>query len=454
MAERLEMAATEMPNRGTLPAPRVTNQGSPVTVVEDSRDYRFDVLVLDGASKQSLASTRSLGRAGLRVAVGECASDCDPAGSALSFRSRYARGTVVLPSVASDATAFADAVVEFVRTYHTRVVLPTADGAIMALMPYRERLGQLGSVLALASDAALEVANDKDRTLAVAHDLGIDYPKTMRISDIGGLPAVVGAFGFPFVLKPTVSFPRDAPVRLQVVDVINEAEAVSAIEAYQSAGAGVLAQQWASGRREGVSLFVVGGEVRAACGHVAHRTSPALGGASVLRESVPIQPEIYGPAVRLVTAIGLEGVCEVEFRRDAGGRPLLMEINARLAGTIENAVHSGVDFPLLIWQWATGQPVDQVAGYRAGVRTRWLHGDMRWLRDNHQRVGRPDSVSRIRAVSMFGLEFLRTRHLDCIDRHDLRPSVAEIRTTARAVRKSRGAPSPANPESKGASLVS
>jgi predicted ATP-grasp superfamily ATP-dependent carboligase len=418
-------------------------------------DYRFDVLVLDAASKQSLAAARSLGRAGLRVAVGECESDCDPAGSALSFRSRYCARSVVLPSVVTDATAFADAVLDFVRAGPTRVVLPTADGAIMALMPYRERLAQLGCVLALAPDAALEIANDKDRTLAVAQGLGIDYPQTMRIESIADLPAVIAAFGYPFVLKPTVSFPRDSPVRLQVVEVVNEAEAAAAIEAYQSAGAGVLAQQWASGRREGVSLFVAAGEIHAACGHVAHRTSPALGGASVLRESVPILDEIYIPAVSLVTAIGLQGVCEVEFRRDSGHRPLLMEVNARLAGTIENAIHSGVDFPLLIWQWATGQPVDRVAGYRTGVRTRWLHGDMRWLRDNQRRAGRPDSVPQGQAVSMFALEFLRTRHLDCMDLRDPGPALAELRTTARAVRQSRGAPARPHPETtKGASLVS
>ena len=77
------------------------------------------------------------------------------------------------------------------------------------------------------------------------------------------------------------------------------------------------------------------------------------------------------------------------------------------------------------------------AGYRIGVRTRWLHGDMRWLRDNQSRVGRPDSVSRTRALSSFVAEFVRTRHLDCVDWRDLRPALAELRATTRAVLKSR-----------------
>ena len=163
-----------------------------------------------------------------------------------------------------------------------------------------------------------------------------------------------------------------------------------------------------------------------------------------MRESIPILHDIYDPAVRLATAIGLEGVCEVEFRRDAAGRPLLMEINPRLAGTIENAVHSGVDFPLLIWQWAAGLPIDKVDSYRIGVRTRWLHGELRWLRDNWRRAGRPDAgdARGSRAAWIFASELIRTRNYDCFDRHDMGPALAELRNTATSVLKSRNRRTP------------
>jgi hypothetical protein len=49
----------------------------------------YDVLVLDAAYKQSLACARSLGRAGLRVAMAECFVECDPALPVPGFQSRY-----------------------------------------------------------------------------------------------------------------------------------------------------------------------------------------------------------------------------------------------------------------------------------------------------------------------------------------------------------------------------
>jgi predicted ATP-grasp superfamily ATP-dependent carboligase len=412
----------------------------PVVIDPAGRAVRhsYDVLILDAESRPSLTSARRLGRAGLRLALGECAADSGPSRPALSFHSRYSARNVVLPSVSLDPDSFADAVVAFVRDHPTRVILPTADAAIAALAPRRAELAALGSRLALAPDAALAIANDKDRTLAVARELDIDCPQTIKIEGVWDVPEAVDALEFPFVLKPTVSVTRRSAGRLPTVEVVNEVEVFSVAQSYLSAGADVLAQPWASGRREGVTLFIDGGDVRAACAHVAHRSSPALGGASVLRESVPLPADIYSAAVRLATAIGLEGVCEVEFRRDAAGRPLLMEVNARLAGTIENAVHSGVDLPLMIWQWATGGPVPEQGGdYRTGVRTRWLRGDLRWLRDNRGRAGRPDSVSGAWALTIFCAEFVRTFHYDCLDRRDFGPVLAELRAMARGARRSR-----------------
>jgi predicted ATP-grasp superfamily ATP-dependent carboligase len=259
------------------------------------------------------------------------------------------------------------------------------------------------------------------------------------------------------VLKPTIGWPDGAPARLQATEVITEDEAHARVTAFLDAGAPVLVQELLSGRREGVTLFIQDSDVRASFAHTEHRTSPALGGASVLRESIPMPADIYDEAVRLVKALGLQGIAGVEFRRGAGGQPLLMEINARLAGQIETALVSGMDFPLMIWQWATGQRVEPDAGgYRTGVRMRWLRGDMRWLRDNHRRAGRPDSLSRARALWAFTAEFGRFPHYDCFDRRDLRPVLAEMRTTAAAIRKSKRAPEPPENQSlrKGAARAS
>jgi len=383
----------------------------------------FDALVLDGSYKQSLASVRCLGRAGLRVAVGESlASDPVPA-----YYSRYCARRLLLPSYVSQPDAFAAAVVDFVREFPTRVVMPAGDETIAAVAPVREELAGLGCTLALAPDDALRVANSKELTLKVAGELGLLSPRTMAIESAVDVPAVIADLGFPFVMKPTTSWTGQHWERLVPVDILSEPEAVRVAESFRAAGAGVLAQQFAPGRREGVTLFIGGGEVLASCGHVAYRNTPPLGGSSTVRESIQVPPDLYDASVRLAKAIGIEGPCEVEFRRDGDGQPLLMEINPRLAGTLEIAVQSGVNIPLMTWRWAAGLDVQPVAGHRAGVRTRWLAGDLAWLTQNWQRgAGRPDGVPAMKSLELFTTEFFRGDHYDFFDRHDLRPGLAEL----------------------------
>jgi predicted ATP-grasp superfamily ATP-dependent carboligase len=396
---------------------------------------KYDILILDGSHKHSLTSARSLARAGLRVALAEAAGQYPPEHKIPAFVSRYCSRGVILPDYVTDPAAYVDAVLAFTREHGVKVVMPVGDANITLLAPHREKIAELGAFLAVASDAALEVANDKTRTLEVAAKLDIAYPKSVPINAVEDLSEAEKQFSYPFVLKPTVSWTGNQTSRSVPVEVVNRAEAEVAAAGFLGAGGEVIAQQLATGRKEGVSLFIVGGEVMAHCGCIAHRTTPPLGGVSAMRESYEVPADLLAAAVSLATTIGVEGPSEVEFRRDASGRPLLMEINARLAGTLENAVHSGVNFPLMIWQWGTGQPIEKVTSYQTGVRTRWLAGDLRWLWESVTEKGRPDSISAASGLWTFGSEFFRTRHYDFVDPRDMKPAFAELGYTAGIIKK-------------------
>jgi predicted ATP-grasp superfamily ATP-dependent carboligase len=388
----------------------------------------YDILILDAGWRIATTIARSLGRAGVRVALAESTSQYTAGHRPPAFSSRYCARTVDLPDFTKDPAPFIDAILAFVREHSVRVVLPTADSSIVLLAPHRERFAELGCTVAVAPDVALEIANDKTRTLEVADKLGIPYPKSVPVANVEDVRAAEAQFGYPFVVKPTMSW-NQGSVRVAPVEAMNEAEAMKATSRFLATGCEVIAQQLATGRRESISLFIANGEMLAYCGCTAHRTTPPLGGVSAMRQSIPVPKEVLDWSVNLATAIGFEGACEVEYRQDAQGNSLLMEINPRLAGTLENAMHSGVDLPLMVWQWATGQPVQPVLSYRNGVRTRWLAGDLRWLWDSMTLQGRPDTMGRGRSAWTFAWEFLRTSHYDFLDPRDMGPAVASARDT-------------------------
>ena len=389
--------------------------------------------MLDGSARQALVTTRTLGRLGLRVTTAESSDLCHPRLGVPTFASRWSQHEDVLPSYHNDPTAYVDVLLDLVRAHRTRVLIPSMDGSIAALRPWRTAFERHDVALALASESALHMANDKQRTLAAAAELGIPHPRTVAIDRLEDAAAALAEVGYPAVIKPTQSWvsKTDGATRVISRTVLDVSEALEYVQQLTEAGSSsAIVQQLVTGAREAVSVFYADGKVWASFAQVAHRTTPVLGGVSVVRESIPMPTELESAALALVRGSNLEGYSEVEFRRDAQGRPHLMEINARLSGSLEIAVRSGIPFPALLWRWAAGEPLSSVPGYRSGLRMRYLKGDTKWLWENIGTRGqRPDSVRPRKAIAVFTKDFLHRQSYDYLDRSDLGPAVAALAAT-------------------------
>ena len=109
---------------------------------------------------------------------------------------------------------------------------------------------------------------------------------------------------------------------------------------------------------------------------------PITGGASALRESVPVDAELLGYAQRLLGELRWTGLAMVEFRVGPDG-PVLMEINGRIWGSLPLAVKSGVDFPIRLAELYLGRTPDRRDRHgrpaRVGVRSRNLGLELVWI---------------------------------------------------------------------------
>jgi predicted ATP-grasp superfamily ATP-dependent carboligase len=376
-------------------------------------------LVCDAAQRQGLVCARSLGRAGLAVGLLENHPD------APAFHSRWCASTGVVPDCASAPDEFVEIVLASARRQKAGVLFPLHDGSIDALRARRSEVEQ-DVALALATEPALEIAVSKTRTLALAAELGIGVPGGVAVRNEDDVRAAADDFGFPLVVKPGTSWVQSGPGgrRLACTLVVDLDEAFAAVDALAQVGGAPILQEWLVGSREAVSLFRAEGRIWARFAQVASRMFPPLGGASVVRESIPLPADVTDAAERLVDACDLDGYSEIEFRRDANGRPRLMEINPRLSASVEIAVRAGVDFPLLLYRWAAGEKVQQSPTARAGVRMRWLGGDIKWLKTTLASQGRPEADGTLRAIGSFCGAFLRPASYDYLDRHDLGPAFA------------------------------
>jgi ATP-grasp in the biosynthetic pathway with Ter operon len=335
----------------------------------------LDALVLDGDTRAGLAIAQSLGRAGRSLAI--AARDPEASG----MRTRYARARYPLPDPTADLEAHAGAILAVFREQQTGAALASTDWSVAALRARRTAIEATGGSCALASDAALDLAESKESTLALAGDLGIPSPRSLAAADTAGVRAAAAEIGLPVVVKPVRSWVPHGRGGERVAPLLacTPAELEEAARALVGDGASAVVQELATGVRETAKLFRQDGRMIARMVMRSDRTWPPLGGASVMRETVAPPRDILGPAESLVDAMGLDGYSEVEFRRDARGRALLMEVNARLSQSVALAVRAGVDFPLMQLRWAIGERVPPVSRYPVGVTVGWLAGDVRLL---------------------------------------------------------------------------
>lgn len=334
------------------------------------------VLVLDGNQNQAVASVRSLARAGHEVLVGE-SSSWSKAGW-----SRYGRGTFQYPRPQAGADAFIGRLIDLVREHPGTLILPMTEATTLPISAQREQLLAAGARLVLPAHRDLLRACDKDETTRLAGSLGIKVPATLAISKPEEALQAATSLPYPVVLKPrsseelsgkslrTTGRPRYAKDATEFESAYRDVSARSSV---------VMVQQFVDGDGSGYFALMHQGELRAEFAHRRIRDVYPTGSGSALRESVKAAPEIREAGLAILRSLNWHGAAMVEFRHHPGQAPVFMEVNGRMWHSLALACYAGVEFPALMAEMAEQGDVKPVTVYRAGIRCRWLLGDLRHL---------------------------------------------------------------------------
>jgi carbamoyl-phosphate synthase large subunit len=234
------------------------------------------------------------------------------------------------------------------------VLVPTVDAELRPLGQARAEFSRAGVELLLAPDQALDVCLDK---LALAERCAghVPVPRTERLDQVSDPES----WTYPVMVKPrTGSGSRG-------ICVVESSRALVRMDA----SADFLVQQYLPGAEYSIDVLAdVAGHVVASVPRVRERVDS---GVSVAGRTVHDgELERLGAAVATIT--GLTYIANVQFRRDAAGRPALLEVNPRVPGTLPLTVASGVDMPRMALDSLRGRPLPDHAGFREVAMVRYL----------------------------------------------------------------------------------
>lgn len=321
------------------------------------------VLITTANSPKALVAVRSLGRKNVEVTT------ADKHKFALSSLSKYSRNFFLYPPPTKSPYEFICSLISFLKKHKHEVLIPVHSEDTHLIAKHKSKFESSVKVPLHDYPTMMQV-NNKGYLMRVASDIGIPVPKTYFIEGLSTLHTIADEINYPAVIKL-----RETASSIGISYVYSKEKLISkykeTISRFNLTPSNYpLIQEYIEGDGYGVSVLFNQGDLRAKFTHKRIREYPITGGPSTYRISVK-HPRMESLAIELLKHFDWHGVAMVEFKLNKRTKkPVLMEINPRFWGSINQAVKSGVDFPYLLYKMALEGDISQVLNYKVGVKTK------------------------------------------------------------------------------------
>ncbi len=332
----------------------------------------MSVIITHARIRSALAATRDLGKHGVEVITADSEYST-------SFFSRYSSSSFIYPSYKLNQELFINCLVNYIEKKNVNVLMPIYEET-QVISKYKDRFPK-NVKIPVVSYETIKNANNKRYLMSFANKIGIKIPQTWTIDDINDIKKIGKIINFPAVIKLVEGTGSNGLKYVYSQDELIE-EYKKVINKFKLDSSNYpLIQEYIDGEGYGVTMLFKEGDPRAIFTHKRLREYPITGGPSTARISVR-HTKMEKQAELLLKELKWHGVAMVEFKLDSRTKePILMEINPRFWGSLNQAISSGVNFPYLLYTMAVEGDVKPVFTYKTGIKTRWILGDCRGLID-------------------------------------------------------------------------
>ncbi len=227
-----------------------------------------------------------------------------------------------LPAVSD--VAFSAELSALIRIERPSLFIPTVSEELPVVARLKNAIREQGCSVFISLPWAVDTANDKLKTMRFLEHTDVAVPRTY--DEFVPRDLVLRELGTPCLAKPCIGRGGRGVVVYQ-----------SGNELLAEARHGLVFQEFVPGEEYDLNLFAgLDGSVISSA--VLRKTKLKQGivgnAASVVRDH---QPDIDAIGRRVAAHLGLSGPLDMDIRRRLDGKPVLLEINARLGGNVLDA---------------------------------------------------------------------------------------------------------------------
>jgi carbamoyl-phosphate synthase large subunit len=254
--------------------------------------------------------------------------------------------------------SFIDAVLALCREKNIHVVMPLVTRELIPLSQHKREFELAGAKLLLSATESLAIANDKSQLYQFLQWRGMDLPAFRVVETADQFVDAARELDFPakpICFKPSVS---NGSRGFRIINAnINEHELlfrekpgaayISFDNAVRILSAGsfpqLLVSEFLPGDEYSVDCLAKNGETIIA---VPRSRKKMINGISVEGTFEKDEPAI-DYCSQIIRELRLHGNIGIQLKKSQTGKPLLLEINPRVQGTISAGLGAGINLPLL-----------------------------------------------------------------------------------------------------------
>lgn len=282
-------------------------------------------------------------------------------------------------------TSYVDTLLEICKKEYVDVVMPFMSAELLPLIDRKREFEAIGTKVSVADRQSVEITTNKFRFYQFMKDHGLAVPKFAPVRKASELLAACEACGYPQnavcvkatelsgsrgirIINPNIS-KFDLLFGEKPNSFFTTMDDLQATLEERPEMPEMMAMEYLPGAEGSVDLLAYNGKIL----YMGYRES------NVNLHSIPQVATLsenraaYEIAEKVVAALKLDGNADLDFKCDAEGNPVLMEVNPRIAATMKIFAEGGMNLPYLRIKQLLGEELPRVElKYGIKMKRRYL----------------------------------------------------------------------------------
>ncbi len=294
---------------------------------------------------------------------------------------------VVYQVPAANAVDYIDCLLDICKKEHVDIIMPIMSAELPALVLNKERFQEINTLVSVSNMESVLVANNKYKLYQFMKQNGMTVPRFTRIESADQLMEAFRYVGYPDIpvcIKATelsgsrgirivdpsksrfdILFgekPNSFYITLEELDtILHEKENMPEM----------MVMEALPGKEFSIDLLADHGDIL----YMAARQSNSITASIPMEATLFHEEEGYQIARDIVKLLKLDGNADLDFKYDWNGRPVLMEINPRLAATMRIFKEGGMNLPYLRVKQLLGEPLPAI-DITTGIKMKRRYAEM------------------------------------------------------------------------------